>query len=244
MSNRLEELPGQDAFPMDLSAIISNFYARAGMVYLNNGATGSVTFLGTVSPAGGNLKEPVTESTKKAARCFYALAQARADSKRYPAIDPIDSYSKYLEYPEIKEYLDNRIEKGWTELVHRGKTIVQRGKEAAEQINILGDDGVPLEYHERFWKSELIDFVILQQDAFDSIDANTPLERQQYMFNMVLDICSRDFNFNTFEDCTAFFKELINLFRQMNYSQWESDKFDDYKKQIEQLVATKAGKVA
>ena len=92
MSNRLEELPGPDAFPMDLAAIISNFYARAGMVYLNNGETGSVTFIGTVSPAGGNLKEPVTDSTKKAARCFYALSQQRADSKRYPAIDALDSY--------------------------------------------------------------------------------------------------------------------------------------------------------
>ena len=99
MSNRLEELPGQDAFPMDLSAIVSNFYSRAGYVYLNNGATGSITFIGTVSPAGGNLKEPMTESTRKAARCFYGLSQARADSKRYPAVDPIDSYSKYLEYP-------------------------------------------------------------------------------------------------------------------------------------------------
>ncbi|MBP5782189.1 MAG: V-type ATP synthase subunit A, partial [Bacteroidales bacterium] len=98
MSNRLEELPGQDAFPVDLSAIIANFYARAGFVELNNGATGSVTFIGTVSPAGGNLKEPVTESTKKAARCFYALSQERADGKRYPAVDPIESYSKYLEY--------------------------------------------------------------------------------------------------------------------------------------------------
>ncbi|MGX8707938.1 MAG: V-type ATP synthase subunit A, partial [Bacteroidales bacterium] len=97
MSNRMEELPGADAFPVDLSAIISNFYARAGIVKLRNGQTGAVTFIGTVSPAGGNLKEPVTESTKKAARCFYSLAQARADKKRYPAVDPIDSYSKYLE---------------------------------------------------------------------------------------------------------------------------------------------------
>ena len=103
MSNRMEELPGPDAFPMDLPAIISNFYARAGYVYLNNSETGSVTFIGTVSPAGGNLKEPVTEATKKAARCFYALSQTRADSKRYPAIEAVDSYSKYIEYPEFIE---------------------------------------------------------------------------------------------------------------------------------------------
>ena len=239
MSNRLEELPGQDAFPMDLSAIIAGFYARAGLVKLTNGETGSVTFLGTVSPAGGNLKEPVTESTKKAARCFYALSQGRADSKRYPAIDPLDSYSKYLEYPEVREYLDGKIEKNWVDAVYEGKTYVQRGKEANDQINILGDDGVPVEYHERFWKSELLDFVILQQDAFDDIDANCPIERQQMMYKMVLDICRHDFTFADFEQCSQFFKGLINLFRQMNYAEWQSEKFYDYKAKIEQLVSEK-----
>lgn len=236
MSNRLEELPGQDAFPMDLSAIISNFYSRAGLVKLTNGETGSVTFLGTVSPAGGNLKEPVTESTKKTARCFYALSQGRADSKRYPSIDPLDSYSKYLEYPEVREYLDDHIEKDWIDRVYEGKTIVQRGKEANDQINILGDDGVPVEYHERFWKSELIDFVILQQDAFDKIDANCPLERQKMMYKLVLDICDKEFQFANFEECSQFFKGLINLFRQMNYSEWQSEKFNDYLKQVEAAV--------
>ena len=242
MSNRLEELPGQDAFPMGLSAVISNFYARAGLVKLNNGATGSVTFLGTVSPAGGNLKEPVTESTKKAARCFYALSQSRADSKRYPAIDPLDSYSKYLEYPEIREYLDENIEKNWVDAVYEGKTIVQRGKEANDQINILGDDGVPVEYHERFWKSELVDSVILQQDAFDSIDANCPIERQQVMYNMVLDICRKSFDLADFEECSKYFKELIYLFRQMNYSEWKSEQFDSFKQKIEALVNEKLAK--
>ena len=242
MSNRLEELPGQDAFPMDLSAVISNFYARAGLVKLNNGATGSVTFLGTVSPAGGNLKEPVTESTKKAARCFYALSQSRADSKRYPAIDPLDSYSKYLEYPEVREYLDEKIERNWVDAVYEGKTIVQRGKEANDQINILGDDGVPVEYHERFWKSELLDSVILQQDAFDDIDANCPIERQKLMYNMVLDICRKSFSLADFEECQKFFKELIYLFRQMNYSQWQSEQFYSFKEKIEGSVNEKLAK--
>ena len=242
MSIRLEELPGQDAFPMDLSAVISNFYARAGLVKLNNGATGSVTFLGTVSPAGGNLKEPVTESTKKAARCFYALSQSRADSKRYPAIDPLDSYSKYLEYPEIREYLDEHIERNWVDAVYEGKTIVQRGKEANDQINILGDDGVPVEYHERFWKSELLDSVILQQDAFDDIDANCPIERQKLMYNMVLDICRKSYDLADFEDCSKFFKELIYLFRQMNYSQWQSEQFYGFKSKIEAAVNDKLAK--
>ncbi len=237
MSNRMEELPGADAFPVDLSAIISNFYARAGMVVLNNGQTGSVTFIGTVSPAGGNLKEPVTESTKKAARCFYALEQKRADQKRYPAVNPIDSYSKYLEYPEIQEYLEKTIAPGWTEKVNRLKNLVRRGREANEQINILGDDGVPMNYHELFWKSELIDYVILQQDAFDAVDALCPLERQKYMVELVLGICDRTFEFEDFEKCRNFFKEVINILRQMNYSEFHSEQFKDYENQLNTLLS-------
>ena len=236
MSNRMEELPGADAFPVDLSAIISNYYARAGMVVLNNGQTGSVTFIGTVSPAGGNLKEPVTESTKKAARCFYALEQKRADQKRYPAVNPIDSYSKYLEYPEIQEYLDTAVTPGWGEKVGQLKNIIRKGREANEQINILGDDGVPMGYHEIFWKSELIDYVILQQDAFDAIDALCPIERQKYMVELVLGICGRSFEFDDFEQCRGFFKEMINILRQMNYSEFHSEQFENYEKQLNTLL--------
>ena len=237
MSNRMEELPGADAFPVDLSSIISNFYSRAGMVILNNGERGAVTFIGTVSPAGGNLKEPVTESTKKAARCFYALEQNRADQKRYPAVSPLDSYSKYLEYPEIEEYLDETVEPGWVGKVKTAKNIIRRGKEASEQINILGDDGVPMSYHVNFWKSELVDFVILQQDAFDAIDALCPLERQRYMLDLVLDICDREFDFDDFEHCRNFFKDLINVLRQMNYSEFQSEAFRNYQDTVNQMTA-------
>jgi len=236
MSNRMEELPGADAFPMDLPAIISNFYARAGLVNLNNGSTGSVTFIGTVSPAGGNLKEPVTESTKKAARCFYALSQNRADRKRYPAVDPIDSYSKYLEYPEIIEDLRKRVSADWVEKVLKGKTIVLRGKEAFEQINILGDDGVPIEYHRKFWKSELIDFIILQQDAYDKIDSSTPMERQEFMYSLVIDVCEKDFDFDNFEECATFYKGLINIMRQMNYSEFKGENFNKYLEQLNKEI--------
>ena len=237
MSNRMEELPGADAFPVDLSAIISNFYARAGMVILNNGQRGAVTFIGTVSPAGGNLKEPVTESTKKAARCFYALEQNRADQKRYPAVGPLESYSKYLDYPEIAQYLDETVEKGWVDKVKTAKNIIRRGKEASEQINILGDDGVPMSYHVNFWKSELVDFVILQQDAFDAVDSLCPLERQRFMLDLVLGICEKDFDFDDFEKCRAFFKDLINELRQMNYSEFKSEQFYAYNQTVNQLVA-------
>src|SRR5690554_3825373 len=237
MSNRLEELPGPDAFPMDLSAVISNFYSRAGFVYLPNGSTGSITFIGTVSPAGGNLKEPVTEGTRKAARCFYGLSQARADSKRYPAIDPIDSYSKYLEYPEVMENLKKNVGEEWLADVIKAKDILLRGKEAMEQINILGDDGVPIAFHDRFWKSELIDFVILQQDAFDAIDASTPMERQKYMLSSVLGVADAEFKYKGFEDVSVFFKEVINIYKQMNYSEFKSEKFYQYEKDLKTHLA-------
>ena len=236
MSNRMEELPGPDAYPMDLPAIVSNFYSRAGFVYLNNGETGSITFIGTVSPAGGNLKEPVVEATKKAARCFYALEQNRADSKRYPAIDPIDSYSKYLEYDEVREYLDEKIEKGWVDKVLRLKDVLLRGKETHDQINILGDDGVPIEYHIIFNKAEIIDFCILQQDAFDKIDASTPLERQKYMVNLILDICNSSFDFDSFEEVNTYFKKVINQIRQMNYQEFKCDTFNEMEKDLKKLL--------
>ena len=240
MSNRLEELPGPDGFPMDLSSIISNFYSRAGHVILNNNETGSITFIGTVSPAGGNLKEPVTENTKKVARCFYALEQDRADKKRYPAVNPIDSYSKYIEYPEFEEYIKELISDDWLAKINEVKLNLLRGKEIAEQINILGDDGVPVEYHVTYWKSELVDFVVLQQDAFDPIDSVTPLKRQEYILNMVTDICRTDFEFDNFNKVADYFKELINICRQMNYAEFKSDKFEDYKKQLDELLEKKA----
>ena len=242
MSNRLEELPGPDAFPMDLSSIISNFYGRAGYVVLDNGETGSITFIGTVSPAGGNLKEPVTENTKKVARCFYALEQERADKKRYPAVNPIDSYSKYIEYPEFETYIAEAINGEWLGKVNEIKTRLQRGKEIAEQINILGDDGVPVEYHVTFWKSELIDFVILQQDAFDEIDAVTPMERQEAILNTIIGICHTEFEFDNFNEVMDYFKKMINVCKQMNYSKFNSEAYEGFGKELTDLVAERSVK--
>ena len=236
MSNRLEDLPGPDAFPMDLTAIISNFYARAGRVQLQNGTYGSITFIGTVSPAGGNLKEPVTESTRKATRCFYALAQKRADSKRYPAIDPIMSYSKYLGYPEFRRYTEEHVSDHYIDAIQEMKNLLQRGRESNDQINILGDDGVPLNYHMHYWRSELIDFAILQQDAFDNVDAVTPMKRQMEMVDLVLEICRRELPFGHFEEVSGFFKGLINDFRQLNYTPYENEEYNRRKAAIETAV--------
>lgn len=236
MSNRLEELPGPDAFPMDLPSVISNFNSRAGSVTLHNGQSGSVTFIGTVSPAGGNLKEPVTESTKKATRCYYALSQARADSKRYPAIDPIDSYSKYTEYPEFIASLAPITGEDWMIKTNRLRSILMKGKEAYEQINILGDDGVSIDTHILFWHSELIDAVLLQQDAFDPVDSRTPIHRQKYMVDQILKTIDTALKFTSFDQVQPYFKRIIAQYKQMNFSEFESDSFHEFSTGIAQIM--------
>jgi len=239
ISNRLEELPGPDAFPMDLTAVIAAFYARAGFTYLHNGKSGSITFLGTVSPSGGNLKEPVTEATKKTARCFYALSQKRADQKRYPAVDPVSSYSKYLEYHEVVDYLHEHVSPLWVENISKTKDILIRSNEIRDQINILGDDGVPLDYHLDYWKAELIDFVILQQDAFDKVDAMTPIVRQKFMLELVLKVHSMEFKLKDFEEISSYFKRVINQLKQLNYSEFESDEFKKNLDEYETIIKEK-----
>lgn len=244
MANRLEDLPGPDAFPMDLSATIAQFYSRAGTVTLHNGASGAITFIGTVSPAGGNFKEPVTEATRKAARCFYALNQRRADSKRYPAVDPLESYSKYLDYPEFAESIAESVGTDWIENAKTLQNLLVRGKEAADQINILGDDGVSLGNHIDFWRSELIDFVLLQQDAFDDVDQFTPLERQRKSSRTVLEICQTPLTFSHYSEVRPYFSRIINAMRQMNYAAWESEDYHHYQQELTQILAEKATAMA
>lgn len=238
MSNRMEELPGTDAFPVELPAVVANFYGRAGEVILENGSVGSVTFLGTVSPAGGNFKEPVTESTSKVARCFYALSQKRADAKRYPAIDPLNSYSRYLDYQEFIEETEASLEKGWIDLVIEIKERLRKGLEARDQISILGDDSVPLDYHLDFWHSELIDFAFIQQDSFDEVDMNSSMERQAYMLRLVLDILHQEQSFDDYQAVSDFYKKLINLFKQMNYSAFQSGDFKSFETKLKELLET------
>jgi V/A-type H+-transporting ATPase subunit A len=154
-------------------------------------------------------------------------------------VNPIDSYSKYIEYPEFDKYISGLINDGWLEMVNEAKTRLLRGKEIAEQINILGDDGVPVEYHVTFWKSELIDFVVLQQDAFDEVDAVTPLERQHEILKLVTGMCRAEYEFDDFQEVSIFFKRAINLCKQMNYSEFKSAQYNKYSQELEELLATK-----
>ena len=155
---------------------------------------------------------------------------------RYPAIDTLESYSKYLEYPEFVSYAREHIAAGWVDEVNEARNVLVRGREVAEQIDILGDNGVPLDYHLAFWKSELIDFVILQQDAFDAVDGSTSMKRQQYMLEKVLEVVRADFEFESFEEVNPYFRRVINAFRQMNYSEFQSEEFKRYELEVEQVI--------
>jgi V/A-type H+-transporting ATPase subunit A len=147
-----------------------------------------------------------------------------------------------LEYPEFVEYAAKNISETWIDDVNEARNMLVRGRETAEQIDILGDDSVPVDYHVTLWKSELIDFVILQQDAFDNIDGNTSMERQQVMLNLVLGVTRAEFNFDSFEEVNPYFKRIINAFKQMNYSEFKSEKFVQYGKEIEAIVAERIKK--
>ena len=158
------------------------------------------------------------------------------------AIDTLDSYSKYLEYPEFVEYARKNISPDWIADVNEARNMLVRGRETAEQIDILGDDGVPLDYHIIFWKSELIDFVILQQDAFDNIDGSTSMERQKFMLGMVLEVVRSEFAFDSFEEVNPYFKKMINAFKQMNYSEYQSEQFKKYGAEIKEIINERKSK--
>jgi V/A-type H+-transporting ATPase subunit A len=226
MSGRLEEIPGEEAFPAYLESIIAGFYERAGVVRLHNGEIGSVTVGGTVSPAGGNFEEPVTQATLKVVGAFHGLSRERSDARRYPAIDPLDSWSKY---PNFVNDTDVRF----------AKDILARGHEVDQMMKVVGEEGTSLEDFVVYLKGEFLDAVYLQQDAFDPVDAATPLERQQYVFGKVGRILRSEYDFADKDEARAFFLELTQEFRNWNPSAWASEEFAQAERTIDEKLTDK-----
>lgn len=225
MSGRLEEIPGEEAFPAYLESRIASFYERAGVVRLNDGTTGSVTIGGTVSPAGGNFEEPVTQATLKVVGAFHGLSRERSDARRYPAIDPLISWSKYGGFIDEKEML-------------RGHDALRKSQEVAQMMKVVGEEGVTLADYVDYLKGELLDFVYLQQNAFDEVDEATPEERQKYVFHFIYDkILETDFGFEDKEKALQFFQKLRQLFRTWNSAAWKTNEFLNIEKEI--LLAMK-----
>jgi len=225
MSGRLEEIPGEEAFPAYLESRIASFYERAGAVRLYDGSAGSVTIGGTVSPAGGNFEEPVTQATLKVVGAFHGLSRERSDARRYPAIDPLISWSKY------KSFIDETQMK-------RGHAILRKSHDVAQMMKVIGEEGTSLADFVDYLKGEFFDFVYLQQNAFDPVDEATPRERQKHIFNFIYQIIEAELVFQDKEDARQFFQKLRQQFRSWNSATWESPEFAQLEKETAGLIAT------
>ncbi len=213
LSGRLEEIPGEEAFPAYLESRIAAFYERAGRVKLKDGSVGSVTIGGTVSPAGGNFDEPVTQATLKVVGGFHGLSRARSDARRYPAIDPLDSWSHY---PSVIE--QDRVE--------RARAILRKGSEVGQMMKVVGEEGTSLEDFTTYLKAEFLDAVYLQQNAFSETDASTPVERQRIMFDLVEKALLATYTFTEKDETRAFFLALQQLFIDWNDKPMGTDDFE------------------
>lgn len=222
-SGRLEEIPGEEAFPAYLESLISGFYERAGVIRLYNEQEGSLTIGGTVSPAGGNFEEPVTQATLKVVGAFHGLSRERADARRFPSVHPLDSWSKY----------PNPVGE---DKVNFARDMLRKGSEVEQMMTVIGEEGTSIADFVIYIKSEFLDSVYLQQDAFDPVDAACSLERQRYVFNLVYEILKADLVFEKRDDVRRFFVELTNLFRNWNPVEFKTEEFKQIEKEIRQKI--------
>ncbi len=224
MSGRLEEIPGEEAFPAYLESVIAAFYERAGRVRLYDGGIGSVTIGGTVSPAGGNFEEPVTQATLKVVGAFHGLSRERSDARKYPAIDPLDSWSKY----------DGAVDREATEYA---RDIVFRGNEVDQMMKVVGEEGTSLEDYIVYLKGEFIDAVYMQQNAFDEVDQAVSVDRQRHIFATMMKILAAKFSVESKEEARHYFNELRQKFLDYNGSEWMSEGFKAVENDLEQLIS-------
>ncbi len=224
MSGRLEEIPGEEAFPAYLESLIASFYERAGLVRLRSGDTGSVTIGGAVSPAGGNFEEPVTQATLKVVGAFLGLSRERSDARRYPAIHPLDSWSKYASLADAEK-------------VSAAREILHRGSEINQMMKVVGEEGTSTDDFVIYMKSEFLDYVFLQQNTFDAVDGATSADRQRSMFDRICQVLDSRFNFDDKEKARKYFLELRQLFIDQNYMTLDSDEFKSQQALIDAKIA-------
>ncbi len=231
MSGRLEEIPGEEAFPAYLESYIAAFYERAGCVRLPDGSTGSVTIGGTVSPAGGNFEEPVTQATLKVVGAFHGLSRERSDARKYPAIDPLISWSKY------NSVIDN-------EKLDFCKSILHYGDEIGSMMKVIGEEGTTLSDYITYLKSEMLDAVYLQQNSFDLVEANCSRTRQRYVTDKLVYILGSNYNIQNKDDARGFFNRMRQKFIDWNYTEFESEAFKKAEQEINELYRKGEGKLA
>lgn len=228
ISGRLEEIPGEEAYPAYLESRIADFYERAGAVELPDGNKASVTIGGSVSPAGGSFEEPVTQSTLKVVGAFLGLSRDRAEARRYPAIDPLESWSRYTGIIDPDK-------------VARVGDLLTRGNEVRQMMTVVGEEGTPLDDFVEMLKSELFDSCYLQQNAFHEVDAATAKDRQQHVFAKVLDVLDTDFDFESKDQARDQMFEVRDLFINWNYAEWDGDEFKDIEQRIDEFLTRHGG---
>jgi V/A-type H+-transporting ATPase subunit A len=234
MSGRLEEIPGDEAFPAYLSSRIAEFYERSGVLSLKSEKLGSVTICGAVSPAGGNFEEPVTQATLAVVGAFLGLSRERSDSRRYPAIDPLISWSKYIK--DVSREFEEHIE-GWGHMVHRAGQILREGSDIGKRMEVVGEEGTSLDDMILYLKAELYDFSYLQQNAFDKEDAYCPPKRQVALFQLINRLFDAPFKFRTHDEARQFFLNLQNRIKNMNFMPFEGEEYRKSFAEIEKLIA-------
>ena len=231
MSGRLEEIPGEEAFPAYLESYIAAFYERAGYVRLPDGSTGSVTIGGTVSPAGGNFEEPVTQATLKVVGAFHGLSRERSDARKYPAIDPLISWSKY------NSVVDNPK-------LEFCKSILHHGDEIGSMMKVVGEDGTTLLDYITYLKSEMLDAVYLQQNSFDLVEANCGRLRQRYVTDKLVYVLGSNYAVQNKDDARSFFNRMRQKFIDWNYTEFESEAFKKAESEIDEIYRKADGKLA
>ncbi len=235
-SGRLEEIPGEEGFPAYLDSSVKGIYERAGVIHTNNGDTGSLTMIGTVSPAGGNFEEPVTQSTLGTVKTFLGLSAERAYKRYYPSVDPLISWSRYLK--QLKPWYDKEIDPDWIENVQEMIGLLEKGDAVLQMMQVTGEEGVTIEDFVTYQKALFLDMVYLQQDAFDAVDASCSLERQTLCFNNIYQLVNQEYNFTDKPQIHDYFTRLTGLFKNFNYTEEASPDYSDLLKQIDQLAGS------
>ncbi|MEM9904827.1 MAG: V-type ATP synthase subunit A [Cyanobacteria bacterium P01_D01_bin.44] len=233
-SGRLEEIPGEEAFPAYLDSSIKGVYERAGIIQTNDGSVGSLTMIGTVSPAGGNFEEPVTQSTLSTVKAFLGLSAERAYKRFYPAVDILISWSRY--FNQLESWFEQQVSPDWVGRVRAMTDLLKRGDSIYQMMQVTGEEGVTLDDFVTHQKSLFLDLVYLQQDAFDEVDANTPLARQKNSFDLVCDLVNRPYQFADKNTARDYFTRLTGLFKNLNYSRADAPDYTNYLKQIHELA--------
>ncbi|MAU00985.1 MAG: V-type ATP synthase subunit A [Anaerolineaceae bacterium] len=234
-SGRLEEIPGEEAFPAYLDSAIKGVYERAGVLTTREGSLGSLTMIGTVSPAGGNFEEPVTQSTLGTVKTFLGLSYDRAYKRFYPAIDPLLSWSRYRE--QLQDYLDRNLDTGWTESVEALLALLREADAIYQMMQVTGEEGISLDDFVTYLKAQFLDTVYLQQDAFDPVDVATPMDRQQSMLSLVKDVTQREFMFDNKDEARDFFVRITSAFRNLNYSASGSSDYEKFLSSIRAMLS-------